>query len=777
MEKNRFGRRKNEDTGRAAANKRWAERLWTGLLFLNVFTVLLTGCSRGAENEEGLKTQGSIARTEAVQEGLAEVTYAAKFHLLPKDRWKMHANACYYDGEYYCRVLLDTQEGIYGIGKVGFDGNESDWIYPPLNEDEGWRENLLSFCVTAQGEIHALMARQTCEEDFWNTKAFFFVVFDERGKETRRVPLQGDQLNEYDFLSNEMDVDANGNYLLAGRVLRIYSPEGQMTGQISLGEEVWFNHAFTADNGVTYIQSFDGMASHWQILDSQKQTLQDAAELPMNVYGIGRTDREGMLLVYGQEGVWQFDQEKARLLPMLRWSELGVRGETVIGVGQKGDGILAYSREAEVIAIEPREEGNGPKELVIAVAMSPDSDLVNVATAFNRSQSDWIVKIKNYGKDVWVSTQAQEPINRMMIDVLGEEPPDLIDVSLCFGTNLSPKPKDLMEQGYVEDLYPYLEKGNALSVDDLEEKVLEYFEVNGKLVTIPRKYSLRLLLVDGAVFGDGDRWSVEEMMEYDRLHPDKTLFTDCTAESVLPVVLLDQLESFVSIEQKSVNLDHALFRESLKYAASYPDTKKEIYFSRDDQLVKFCTIEKWIDIQCLQKEWYEGRGKLVGYPTVDGSFRTKIMPTGQALAICSKSKNKEGAWRFLEFFLEDDQGCFGMDGVMKAGFPVNKKILRRMEEEQSAENGPLRTDRDLSGIQMRTWNPEGNGEYYSLHPITAEERQMVKKILEGADVREMQYFDLKQMVREECEPYFAGQKSLEETIRVIQNRVNLYLQE
>ena len=777
MEKNRFGRRKNEDTGRAAANKRWAERLWTGLLFLNVLTVLLTGCSRGAENEEGLKTQGSIARTEAVQEGLAEVTYAAKFHLLPKDRWQTYANACYYDGEFYCRVLQDTQEGIYGIGKVGFDGKETDWIYPAMDEDEGWRENLLSFCVTAQGEIHALMARQTCEEDFWTTKAFFFVVFDERGKETRRVPLQGDQLNEYDFLSNEMDVDANGNYLLAGRALRIYSPEGQMTGQISLGEESWFSHVLTADNAVTYVQSFDGKANHLQILDSTKQTLQDAAEITMNVYGIGRTDREGMLLVYGQEGVWQFDLKKAKLLPLLRWSDLGVRGETVIGIGQKGDRILAYSREAEVIAIQPREEGKEPQELVIALAMGPDYDLVNVATAFNRSQSDWIVTIKNYGKDVRVSTQAQEPINRMMIDVLGEEPPDLIDVSLCFGTNLSPKPKDLMEQGYVEDLYPYLEKGNALSVDDLEEKVLEYFEVNGKLVTIPRKYSLRLLLVDGAVFGDGDRWSVEEMMEYDRRHPDKTLFTDCTAESVLSVALLDQLESFVSIEQKTVDLDNALFREYLKYSASYPNVKKEIYFYRDDQLVKLCTVEKWIDVQCLRKEWYEGRGKLVGYPTVDGSFRTKIMPLGQALAICSKSKNKEGAWKFLEFLLEDEQGCYGVEGVMKEGFPINKKILRRMEEEQSAEDGPLRTDTFQGGIQMRTWNPEGNGEYYALHPITEEERQMVKRILEGADVRKMQYFDVNMMVREECEPYFAGQKSLDDTVRVIQNRISLYLQE
>ena len=53
----------------------------------------------------------------------------------------------------------------------------------------------------------------------------------------------------------------------------------------------------------------------------------------------------------------------------------------------------------------------------------------------------------------------------------------------------------------------------------------------------------------------------------------------------------------------------------------------------------------------------------------------------------------------------------------------------------------------------------------------------VKALVERADTKFGYHTEIQNIIDEEAQPYFAGQKELEEVTKLIQNRVALYLQE
>ena len=64
-----------------------------------------------------------------------------------------------------------------------------------------------------------------------------------------------------------------------------------------------------------------------------------------------------------------------------------------------------------------------------------------------------------------------------------------------------------------------------------------------------------------------------------------------------------------------------------------------------------------------------------------------------------------------------------------------------------------------------------------LRDVTAEDLQNVKALIEGARAMPDPKGDIMTIILEEAAMYFSGDKSLEETAQVIQNRVGVYVAE
>ncbi len=68
-------------------------------------------------------------------------------------------------------------------------------------------------------------------------------------------------------------------------------------------------------------------------------------------------------------------------------------------------------------------------------------------------------------------------------------------------------------------------------------------------------------------------------------------------------------------------------------------------------------------------------------------------------------------------------------------------------------------------------------EWLTLHTPTEEEEQFVRGLIESASKVQGTNSKIAEMILEEAQPFFQGQKSVEEVADIIQSRVQLYMDE
>ena len=162
----------------------------------------------------------------------------------------------------------------------------------------------------------------------------------------------------------------------------------------------------------------------------------------------------------------------------------------------------------------------------------------------------------------------------------------------------------------------------------------------------------------------------------------------------------------------------------------------------------------------------------VGYPTTkeNGSF---LSHDGSILAINAKSKNKDGAWQFIRQQLTKDaqESNSGRGG----GFPVMKSALEKQFEEAMTEEYYEDEEGNKKRSEKTTWGYED----FTVRIYAAKDYEVeaIRNLIENTDT--LYQYDQKMMeiITEEANAFFEGQKSAKEVADIIQNRVQIYVNE
>ena len=154
------------------------------------------------------------------------------------------------------------------------------------------------------------------------------------------------------------------------------------------------------------------------------------------------------------------------------------------------------------------------------------------------------------------------------------------------------------------------------------------------------------------------------------------------------------------------------------------------------------------------KETYSAHVSLQGYPSQGEKGQFVII--ADMLGINSASSKKESAWKFLEYALDKPSQTWNYKTQI-ISFPVRKDSF----EEYLANSYPQ--DPSVSMIIY--------------HAEEADFKTM-REIVENAQIVPLNSSDpVTNIVIEEIQSYFAGDKELEEVTDIIQNRCQLYLDE
>lgn len=210
------------------------------------------------------------------------------------------------------------------------------------------------------------------------------------------------------------------------------------------------------------------------------------------------------------------------------------------------------------------------------------------------------------------------------------------------------------------------------------------------------------------------------------------------------------------IDQGQANFDSDLFRGMMKQIKSMYD---EGVFSADftQQFSEsFFGNAYLLDPTTGLTQVLDPKFNIYQKPTVNGQNNGTPFKSYFTLGMNSKSKVQDEAWNFIKFMLSEEMQSSPMVG----GFALHKGVVEKQlgDAKQQAVAGTL------------------TGQKFDTNTVESKIKEL-NQLIDGASTNLSSDFKVISIAIEEFESYMSGQKSVEDVSKLIQNRVNTYINE
>lgn len=440
--------------------------------------------------------------------------------------------------------------------------------------------------------------------------------------------------------------------------------------------------------------------------------------------------------------------------------------------GHKDSAEPPPSQEPAPAAVPGQEQEIDPNKEVLIYAQTTPMDGYSsfrrdVIDKFNRTHDDVQIVVKDYSN----TPTDDQGLERLLVEMAAGQVPDIIDLggSLPF--------QQMVRKGYLEDLWPYIENDPDLGREGVLEAPLKAAEVNGGLYMLFGAVTLETLVGSAAVVGDRTSWTFQELQDAFANMPEGStiLRFDTSRESIAGMLTRYAVGSYVDWETGTCSFDSPSFRSMLEFIRMFPGSEElepEIASLGDawDAVIREGEARQRKGLQMLEDPGYlaldslpvydmtwGGRCAFIGYPVEDGSVGSTFKPAGTQLAISSSCKNKEAAWEFVRTVMTDP--------------PTEQSCIPLKRDKYELKRTTAMTVKAIVDFNRVT------NEEITAPPLTEERVREFEDFFNSIDKIDIWDREMFFLIREICDPYFAGAKTLDETVALLQNRVGLYVSE
>ena len=698
------------------------------------------------------------------------------------------------DKLYYMNYQWDDATGTSTIKLGTYDMNSGEKASIPIDLDT---ENggINSMQVDADGNLYTAEYswNSTEGDDAYSQQKTILSKYDASGAELMSQDitdiLSQDENNSY---INSMCIDNQGRfYITSESIVRLFDAEGQFQGTITPDNCQWMRGLGTTNDGRVFLVYYNdnGESQLSEIDFDGKKMGQSYENFPeSNMNGTLGQGPNGGLLINSDSVLYEYNLQDQTTTEVLTWLDSDINGNYVSYTGVTADGrILAVvndwnSGETDIVKLTKTKSSEVPQKTQVTIGtLYTSQSLQTAAVAFNKQSTQYHISIKTYiDENNWTETSWSDGITAMNNAITsGSNCPDILDLS-----NMDIA--SLMSKGAIEDMMPYLEKSTVLDKDDFFENILTSYTFDGKLAGIPKSFSLSTVVGKTSELGDKNGWTLDDIISYSKEHEGANLFDGMTKSNMLYYLLAYDLDSYIDRETGKCSFDSENFQKVLEFVNTFPeeydwqndDRSTPAKIQAGDVLLNMTAIYELNGIQ-EQEAMFGEPVTYIGYPTSDGSNGT-YMGSNELYAIASKSANKDGAWAFIENYLEIPQ-----DDMLSYGLPARKSQLDAEIEEQTNvtyltdEQGALILDENGDPIPQGGTSSIGYGDWeYTYHIPTDAEIETLKNLISIAKPMSTSSDDeVTNIITEEAEAFFKGQKSVADVANIIQSRVQVYVNE
>ena len=525
-------------------------------------------------------------------------------------------------------------------------------------------------------------------------------------------------------------------------------------------------------------------------------------------YDFFGSDESGILGVNAKDGT---------VTRVLSWLDSDLSPDNIghVAAMENGD-FLVYNQNWEtnsselIRLVKTENDPSKEKKIITLATLNMDSEMRTLISDFNKNSSEYRIKVTDYS-EYNTGDDYTAGITKLNTEIIAGRVPDIIAVGYFMPID------QYAAKGILEDLTPYIERD--LGKDALVEDFFKTLrDDNGKLYEAYSAFTMQTLVGLRSVVGDEADWSFKKLQEaFATLPEGASIVGDYySRSSALYMFLYSNMDKFVNWETGKCTFDSQDFIDLLETVKTFPadediknDDGETAYVS--DQ-VKVLTGKQLLSnanaysLTDFRANTFYAYGKddisFVGYPGTGAAFSA----VGMGYAISAKSENKEAAWQFVSRILtEDYQNGQNKYGYYN-GFPTNEAVFDKM---MKAEATPTFGETVFSSTYVvgnnGTSSDGGLGErepYYSgatndkgvheqpkttygfggdfnieVYAMTEQEKEVVLDLLKNTTTFMRYDSSLSDIINEEIQPFFKGEKSAADAAKMIQSRATIYVNE
>ena len=623
-------------------------------------------------------------------------------------------------------------------------------------------------------------------DDMWN-----YYVEGEIYRELSKYSADGELLQtveldlEQDAYINEVLMDSKGNFYATDyETIYLIAADGTMVG--SIPNENWSELQKMGDDliGVVTTNYETDQSVVFKPIDFDTKSYGEEMKLvayPQNLYpGFG----EYQYLYGDSDNIYGVKEGVTEGEKLLSWLECDVDSSYLEHVTFLADGRIialetnynASENSHTLVTVEQVDAASIPerKELTLA-CFGLNWELRPMIVEFNRSQSAVRIVVQDYSE---FSTEEDymAGLTRLNTEIISGNVPDILDAS-------SLPVNQYAGQGILVDLWPLIDSDPELGREDLMVHLFEAMSNNDKLYRITDSFSIQTAGVNSSIASGRVSWTLDEVLEaMEELDPNATIFGETDTKSgMLHRAIGFNLSDFMDWENKTCSFDSEEFISLLDFCNTFPAEMDPNYdwgtaeseYSRlmnGKQLMSAVYLSSVEDIQ-VQAAYHGGDVTFIGFPSenAEGS----CFQLGTTLAISSTCEDVDAAWSFVRRLLTEEH----QTKEHMWNFPTNAQAFETAKKQ--AMTPVYETDPE-TGEQIEISNSGigiGNDFNLQIYSMKQQEFDAFWQLYERCSNVYSYDEDIMKIILEECEFFFAGQKTAEETASLIQNRLSLYLAE
>ena len=717
----------------------------------------------------------------------------------------------------------------YSLYKSGLGGETAEALsaYEPLPLPEGMSGSAgASILGPAAGGGLWVQENQTCysfelpqgfdpaADDRWAYRTAsetrrFYRLLDTEGRELGRVNASA--LAE--VLCVDLDTatvfepafDADGRiYITTKNAVYVLSPTLELLFTLE-GENMSGGAVRLPDGGMaqyTYVRSAAGGSQQLRRIDPEAKAWGESLELPSGVYEVYGGSGDFLFYYSSGDGLYGWEESAGQARKLFSWLDADLNQNGLVFISQLADGRLAIMSHDW----EWNDDGSWPLRLALLTetdsALAPRDgrtvltmgtvylwpDAEKLIQSFNHSSDKYYIQARVYyelagGEDFSAAT------NLLTTELNAGKVPDILYVENIPLLQMGAR-------GMLEDLWPWIDSDPDLGREALMTRVLDAASQDGKLYHVFDSFEFETLVGAASVVGDRTGWTFADMTAAWETMPEGCclLSPSIGPAELLSCLLPANLDKLVDRDSGQCRFDSEEFRALLELCASvHPeDYRYDPDYSDPADLIaageELLDREylSGFDILQLHKAIFGGEVSYVGYPTLDGSCGSSFNPGSMGLhfAMSASCKDKEGAWAFMRQALLSQYASRTLeDAPSFTEFRVNRADFEWMAKK--AMTPQYKTDKQGNLVLNDAGEPieisnssHGRGHIsVDIYATSQEEYDQLMALYNAVDRMNGYDTTLYSIVAERAAAYFAGDRSLDETVKLIQSAAGLYLSE